>query len=687
MKKNLRVYTAILTLVSILASGLAVYADSYDGVIDNQIDKAEKFQLRYNVESASKEIPVDNREYSPGDIADIRVFSDENRVKGYSPKVSYYAYSLFKVEQPKASRIEIYSFAGWSTEENGGDIIYISDKDKEEMHLDIRDGLQEKQITYKNTIEINGDITLYPQWDKHVVIEIEVPEYFVKTMPFFDVRSGMGRGVIDVFLINNIEIKGEGFKFNYLENIFIDEPTKWLEMDMWYRTAGDNKGYFELLVPANFEFLKYRVKYDGNGGQGNLPIDDKEYSYNDHGEAASLKAPNKGDLSKVGYEFIGWTKEKDGDKVYKPLDDIEILSDTNLYAKWVKEADKKAEIIYDGNGGKFGNYETFRVMGRIGEKISSHKPDEILKRTGYSFSNWSYDREGREKLDDKVLKSGDSIRLYAQWDKDSSGGGRDKPDPKPEVKPEPELKPEPKPNIEKPKDRKGRELGKVLEEKIEYELNRQDHFAYMKGYKDDTIKPDGYITREEVVMVFYRLMESEYREEIETTNHNFNDIKADVWSTKAIASLSKGELLKGYEDGSFRPNEKMTRAEVSKVIARFTDTIVLETQMPDIIGHWAEDYINTVQNQGWIKGYEDGNFKPNEYLTRAEFVTMMNSLLDRKLNKKNLSLDIKSFKDSKDTSWYYEQIIESTNGHKYEPKRKEDGSEVWIELVDTQYPD
>lgn len=188
-------------------------------------------------------------------------------------------------------------------------------------------------------------------------------------------------------------------------------------------------------------------------------------------------------------------------------------------------------------------------------------------------------------------------------------------------------------------------------------------------------------------MVFYRLMEAEYRTEIETTEHKYSDVKDNVWSTKAIATLSSGELLLGYGDGTFKPQGKMTRAEISKVIARFTDTIVLETQMPDIIDHWAEDYINTVENKGWVKGYEDGSFKPNELLTRAEFVTMVNSLLDRKVKKENILNGIKTFKDLESMKWYYEPMVEAINGHDYELERLKDGTEKWIKLVDTQYPD
>ncbi len=387
-------------------------------------------------------------------------------------------------------------------------------------------------------------------------------------------------------------------------------------------------------------------------------------------------------LEKIeGIENIIHFVEKAGYTVVKEDGKYKFVKDKIVFAEIFKKSGentlrfiydrdltpKKAEIVYDANDGNFGDGTTInRVNGEIGKKVSDHSPSKTARRSGYSFVRWTYDRNGSERLDNRVVKNGDYIVLYAQWSKDSDGGG----------------------DKTKPKDPdKDRDKGKVIEPKIEYELNKKDHFAYIKGYPDITVQPNGYITREEVAMVFYRLMEQEYRKEIETTNYNFTDVKPNTWSTKAIATLSNGGLLKGYPDGSFKPHGNMTRAEISKVIARFTDTKVLETEMTDIIGHWAEDYINTAQKEGWITGYGDGTFKPDKLLTRAEFVTMVNSLLDRKVKKENALPGLKQFKDLEENKWYYEQMIEAINGHLYEDKRLPDGSEKWTKLVDTQFPD
>lgn len=324
---------------------------------------------------------------------------------------------------------------------------------------------------------------------------------------------------------------------------------------------------------------------------------------------------------------------------------------------------------------------TVRHLSTGGNQLSS---EEVLYgNIGSNYSTRSKSISGyRLKTVEGASESGQFINgnLIVKYIYERKTDTKDPKDPKPE---------QPKPPIEKPTpptDSRGREIGKLLEPKVEYELNKKDHFAYIKGYTDNTVQPNGYITREEVAMVIYRLMEPEYRGEIETNNHNFTDIKKTSWSTRAVASLANGQILKGYEDQSFKPHANMTRAEIAKVIARFTDVKVFETQFPDIIGHWAEDYINTAQDAGWVQGYSDGGFKPNELLTRAEFVTMINSLLDRKVSKENALTNLKYFPDLTE-EWYYEQMIEAINGHNYEDKRLDDGSEVWTNLVDTNFPD
>ncbi len=424
------------------------------------------------------------------------------------------------------------------------------------------------------------------------------------------------------------------------------------------------------------------IRLNSNGGNFGL-ANDKVFSITANNGAKikdlSLKLPTR-----AGYTFKAWTMDIAG-KIQVNQDKVlsynEIL---DIYAQWEINKVDKFNVRYDGNGSTSGSVpiDNNKYLKDDTVKVLDNGS---LRREKHSFKGWSTNSNSSGVS----YKNGDSfsikndVVLYAVWEKDSSGGG-DKPDPKPDPE-----KPRPvNPDPDKPgtKDSKGREYGTVIEPKVEYELNKKDHYAYIKGYKDETAKPNGYITREEVAVVFYRLMEPEYRSEIETVSHTFTDLDKDRWSEKAIATLSKGEVLKGYTDGSFKPTNNMTRGEVAKAITRFADVKVLETEFPDIIGHWAEDYINTAGNEGWIKGYNDGTFKPNELLTRAEFVTMMNSLLDRKVKKVNALQGMKTFRDLPE-EWYYEQMIEAINGHNYDVNRLTDGTEKWTELVETEFPD
>ncbi len=211
-------------------------------------------------------------------------------------------------------------------------------------------------------------------------------------------------------------------------------------------------------------------------------------------------------------------------------------------------------------------------------------------------------------------------------------------------------------------------------------LNLEDHFAYIQGYPDGTVRPQGNVTREEVTAVFYRLLDSTYRESIKTTTENYNDVTENRWSAKHIGTLSNGEIINGYQDGSFRPGEKITRAELATVASRF-DLLSApdENKFSDITGHWAEKYILSAEDKGWVNGYVDGTFKPDQYITRAEFVTLVNNVLNRQVESEAILSNAKKFSDLAEGKWYYEDMMEAINSHNYE--RNDDGTEDWTEIT------
>ncbi len=215
------------------------------------------------------------------------------------------------------------------------------------------------------------------------------------------------------------------------------------------------------------------------------------------------------------------------------------------------------------------------------------------------------------------------------------------------------------------------------------ELNKEDHFAYIQGYPDNTVRPEGLITREEVATVFYRLLTESYRDSIWTMEHNFTDVGANRWSTKHIATLAAGGIITGYPDGNFKPGQFITRAELATIASRFDNLSPFESDdFSDIMGHWANRFINSASKKGWVQGYPDGSFKPDQYITRAEFVTLVNNVLERRVHKEHILEDARQFPDLLESKWYYEAMQESINSHHY--LRLEDGFEEWTEIY---YPE
>ena len=206
------------------------------------------------------------------------------------------------------------------------------------------------------------------------------------------------------------------------------------------------------------------------------------------------------------------------------------------------------------------------------------------------------------------------------------------------------------------------------------------HTAYLNGYPDNTIRPQGSITRAEVATIFARLKVGEAN--IPSATTKYNDVNASDWYSKYIAFVTDNKIMEGYEDGSFKPNDKITRAEFTAVVARYNSLINVESSFEDISGHWAEKYIGAVTSKGWINGYPDKTFKPEKDISREEVATMVNKMLDRKVDKDGLNnLSIKNFKDLDNSSWSYFDIVEASNSHKSVRRTLGDIMENWRELL------
>ena len=218
-------------------------------------------------------------------------------------------------------------------------------------------------------------------------------------------------------------------------------------------------------------------------------------------------------------------------------------------------------------------------------------------------------------------------------------------------------------------------------------LNGDDHFAYIVGYPNGNVEPNGNITRAEVATIFFRLLTEEVRTANSTQSNSLSDVTRGQWFNHAVSTLSSMGIVKGHNDGTFAPNAPITRAEFAAIAARFDDKNTdTSSKFTDIASHWAKNEIGIAANKGWINGYPDDTFRPNQYITRAEAMTLVNRVLNRlPENSSDLLDSMIKWPDNSDASaWYYLAVQEATNSHAYSDKSKDDKYEKWTTIRETR---
>lgn len=311
-------------------------------------------------------------------------------------------------------------------------------------------------------------------------------------------------------------------------------------------------------------------------------------------------------------------------------------------------------LRFNANGGE----------GTMGNLTYTHGQDQSLTkcgftRAGYDFLGWATAADGNVVYhDQQSLSITQDTTLYAVWkqqpNQGGSGGGHHNSGSGTQEKPD---------------------------ETPPTTLNDTDHYAYIVGYEDGTIRPNGHITRAEAATVFFRLLTDEARDANLTDRSPYPDVSAGDWYNKAIATLSRMGILSGYEDGSFRPNATVTRAEFAAMAARFdTEAKPVDTPFTDLTGCWAADEIAKAYGKGWVNGYGDNTFRPNGPITRAEAVTLINRVLRRlPETDKDLLPDERTWPDNPETFWGYLALQEASNSHLYD--RKSDGYETQTKIL------
>lgn len=219
----------------------------------------------------------------------------------------------------------------------------------------------------------------------------------------------------------------------------------------------------------------------------------------------------------------------------------------------------------------------------------------------------------------------------------------------------------------------------VTDKKATPKLNTSDHFAYVQGYPNGTVKPAGNITRAETAAILFRLMDDASRKTYYSTKSGFRDVASGSWYNTYVATLSNAGVITDSSNGYFRPNEAITRAELAAMLAKFSETTGAANYFNDVSAkYWAANAIAICAKLGWITGYPDGTFRPDKNVTRAELMAMINRATGRAPKSADAFLPgMKTWSDNTADKWYYLDVQEATNSHSYTVK----GSETWTALT------
>lgn len=378
------------------------------------------------------------------------------------------------------------------------------------------------------------------------------------------------------------------------------------------------------------EHVNYTVSFDKNGGTGTM---------NSETVAAGSKytLPACGFTAPSNKKFDGW--EVNGTK-YAVGASIEVNSNVIVKALWTDKGGS-------GSGGSHNDSYTLRYDTNGGEKLSSESKTSkwtkdyedlpIPTREGYRFDGWYYDSKLKNEVTGDVKVNTSVVTLYAGWTA-----------------------------VEVPS-----------------MLNGDDHFAYVQGYKDGNVRPYGLISRAETTTIFFRLLKDSVRDGNLLTSNTYTDVTGDYWANTAISTMTGLGIVQGRSADTFDPNAPITRAQFAAICARFDTGKTYGSQsFSDIQGHWAQAYIERAAELGWIKGFEDGTFRPDTYITRAQAMTMINRVLNRTPDDEDDLLDnMNVWPDCTPNDWFYLAVQEATNSHDF----KYQGGEVWTKL--TKAPD
>ena len=546
-----------------------------------------------------------------------------------------------------------YEFTGWAEYPNRGKGRFYADEAS----------FAEVTIYQGNKIVDGGTITLYAQWERLADVTIfytpeptslgtvelnptesnELDPQDGMVSESLNPETGTARGATAVPGEGSVFVGWYDAQDTERENSLTDGKTYTPEKDLSGR-------YRDGSYVALFRLKQYVLRYDANGGTGTM--EDQTFP---HGQAHPLK---KCAFSREGYRFEGWATEQKGKVEYEDQTNIKLdkefpnLKDDNdevtLYAVWHEQS---VTLGYEPNDAELGSVSS--ALETVAAVKGTAKGSTAQPKSGARFDGW-YSADGTllskeltfvpTKKDGAVWQGTTYYAHFSAKRSPSTPSTPAKPDEtKPTLAPIPEM------------------------------LNGEDHYAYLLGYEDGTVRPNGSISRAEVATVLFRLLKDDVRMQNLTKDNAYSDVPDTAWYAAAVSTLSKMGVISGYPDDTFRPNAPITRAEFAAMIARFDETAKsADTPFTDISGHWAENAIGKAYGNGWVEGSSKTVFCPESNLTRAETATLLNRVLHRLPEKESdLLANQIVWPDNPETFWGYLAIQEATNSHEYE--RKADG--------------
>lgn len=450
-----------------------------------------------------------------------------------------------------------------------------------------------------------------------------------------------------------------------------DKPAAYSE-DSTAGTFYTSKAIQDMTIKSDLNFVAQWwpiVTFNANGGDWELMEDRPTERYvpvpanSDHIDA--LRPP-----AREGYTFLGWYDSKENSSE-KPIDFKTQTFDgaATVYAHWAKNATVTFKIVNGYWSGNTAEDKTVTVVlhpqangSASGTLDANHVPAIMIPAAGYENTPGHWDVTPNTE---KNGISGNVTYTYIFGKKHHSSSSKD----------------ENKDKDNNKENNKDNNTGETTPTKVPALLNGSNHFAYVVGYKDGNVRPQGNITRAETAAIFFRLLKEDVRSENLSKHNDFADVTEDSWYNTAVSTMAGMNILKGRTANSFAPQAPITRAEFAAICARFDSGRAEEnSSFTDISGHWAEKEIERAATLGWVSGYTDGSFHPDAPITRAEAMTLINRVLCRMPETKADLLDsMTKWPDNQPGAWYYLAVQEATNSHTYE--QKDSKYETWTALT------